>query len=286
MKRAAAIIGPTPSFVRWTIRHDCKFRQLDETNQPYEAFRQLRNLREVSLGRIENRICHNFCIRSADDQKAETARGFPVDEVLVFFGTPDQIDIACHSCPANAAKYREGNAVKPFWAGCYGWMKSKTDSLDLVNEFDSIADETFASLPRANRNWYRVWQVQHWANSELAILSQIFRSLPDETVSQSDDLADLCDAIAICVAHQLVLETELLPAGSSDGNQWTLEAHCSVCKKESKESKGTCQECGMKGTWKPDTRRRVLGLRPYMILKDIIGWEQTEQLLKEFNNSR
>ena len=52
MKRAAAIIGPTPSFVRWTILQPCPFRQIDDSH-PYEAFRQLRNLREVSLGLIE-----------------------------------------------------------------------------------------------------------------------------------------------------------------------------------------------------------------------------------------
>ena len=64
MKRAAAIVGPTPSFVRWAIRYECPYRQNETVDLPWATFRQLRSLREVSLGYQEQRVVDGFCIHA------------------------------------------------------------------------------------------------------------------------------------------------------------------------------------------------------------------------------
>ena len=284
MKRAAAIIGPTPSFVRWTILQPCPFRQIDDSH-PYEAFRQLRNLREVSLGLIENRVQQGFCIHATQNQTAEEARGFPVDEILAFFGTQDEIENTCGQCAANAAKHRSLNAPETQWAGCYGWMRSEQDSINLVNIFNSIAVDHFIGLPPAKQNWFRVWQNERWQEDQLAVLNRLLQQLPLSIIDKHGDLADFCDAVATCHNNQLDLATELVPAGISDAIHWKIEPHCSICKFESARSQDRCEQCGQTGTWTASSKRKVLGLRPYMILKDIIGSKQTEELIKQFHST-
>ena len=287
MKRAAAIIGPTPSFVRWTILQPCPFRQIDDNNQPYDAFRQLRNLREVSLGLIENRIQKGFCIHATQNNSADSARGFPVDEILTFFESQKNVENTCGNCIANAAKYRIANPPATQWAGCYGWMRSEHDSISLPEVFNTIPDDHFEGLPPANRNWFRVWQTEIWEKKQLEILNRLLQQIANSSsiTDPFGDWDDFCDAVSICHKNQLKLATELIPSGCSDAIQWKIEPHCSICKFESTQPTNQCEQCGVTGSWTACSKRKVLGLRPYMILKDIIGLEQTEILLKQYHAS-
>jgi hypothetical protein len=138
-------------------------------------------------------------------------------------------------------------------------------------------------LPAANKNWFRIWQIQRWDGNRLKTLNSLLTEL---TSTDNADFEDLIDAVKTCLQNDLILETELIPSGHSDGIKWTLAAHCKLCKFETETSFKDCPQCGGKGTWVASSNRKVLGLRPYMILKDIIGSEGTQRLLDEFKNNR
>ena len=141
-------------------------------------------------------------------------------------------------------------------------------------------------LPAANDNWHRIWQVQRWDEYNLSELKSIFSALPQKTIVECPELADLKDAIQTSVANNLTLETELIPSGNSDGIKWTLAAHCHICKFESTDATKVCIQCGQPNTWVPAASRKVLGLRPYMVLQNIIGLEDTEQLLQTYHQEK
>jgi len=63
MKRTAAILGPTPPFLRWTIALPCPLRDLEaKTSLPDVTFRQLRSLRALSVGETQSRVKEGFCL--------------------------------------------------------------------------------------------------------------------------------------------------------------------------------------------------------------------------------
>jgi hypothetical protein len=276
MKRSVAIVGPTPSFVRWAIRHACPLRQIDVENLPDATFRQLRILRELSLARIEKRVFKGICFHSTMIDDPDTARGFFEDEVADFFGGIPQISNCCNACCANAAELsREDPADKPkVWAGCFGWLPSKFEAFDYVAEFHS-----------KSANWFAIWRCQQWNSSNLYgllnILDQVRR-----TISNDTNLRELAAAARTCMTNQLILETELVPSGRSDGLHWTINSHCPDCKFEMSESDRHCPECGKSGAPNRTAKRNVLGLRPYMFLKHLIGQENAEQRLREYRGFR
>ena len=103
MKRSVAIFGPTPQFVRWAIAHPCPLRSLDLEKLPDTTFRQLRGIRELSNGVVENRIVESICLHpDSTSADVESARGFPAEEILEAFGSHEQVQECCGDCPANA----------------------------------------------------------------------------------------------------------------------------------------------------------------------------------------
>ncbi|MFK7770169.1 MAG: hypothetical protein AB8B55_23365 [Mariniblastus sp.] len=119
MKRSVAIFGPTPQFVRWAIARECPLRMMDIDNLPDTTFRQLRGLRELSNGLIENRVLDDICVHpDSSSNDIAAARGFPTEEILQTFGDAEFVKSCCDNCPANAvSNQRDG-----IWAGCYGWL--------------------------------------------------------------------------------------------------------------------------------------------------------------------
>ncbi len=297
MKRAAAITGPTPSFVRWAIRYECAFRTPVADDLPYQTFRQLRSLREVSMGRLEERIVDGYCIHPDHHHEAENVRGFPVAEVLRLFGDEADVQSTCGACPANAIG-KPNNAAQSVeqggevWAGCYGWVRSQSESCNLVDAFERAMDnrqfEFASNFNHATHVWFRLWQTNCWAGDQLVGLNRILWSVRANLGSADgfSDLANLHSAAQACLDKSLVLETELIPAGYSDGLHWRIESHCSRCRCELPDDARKCGECGREGLAVSATKRKVLGLRPYMLLKDILGIKETENLLAQFRKMK
>ncbi len=276
MKRSVAIVGPTPSFVRWAIRHACPLRQIDVENLPDATFRQLRNLRELSVARIEQRVFKGICFHSTMIDDPATARGFFEDEVCDFFGGSSQINKCCNDCCANAVEMSRDDPpdTPKVWAGCYGWFPSKFETFDYIAEFQS-----------ASANWFAIWRCQQWTSSNLHSLLKILDEV-QRTVSNDTNLRELAAAAKTCMSNQMVLETELVPSGHSDGLHWMINSHCPDCKSEMPEDVRQCPECGKSGAPNRTAKRNVLGLRPYVYLKHLIGEENTKKRLLEYKDFR
>ena len=127
MKRTAAILGPTPAFLSWTIARNCSLRS-DAPRKPVDAaFRELRTLRAIAVGEIERRVVEGFCLHP-DTAEVETdeVKGFPVDEVYAAFGGQESACGECRGCVANvgvSAAELESTGPNAFSkAGCFGWL--------------------------------------------------------------------------------------------------------------------------------------------------------------------
>ncbi len=292
MKRTAAIVGPTPSFVRWAIRYDCPFREPESRDLPWQTFRQLRALRELSIGFREGRIIDGICLHPQFNQHAETARGFPVDEILAHFADASVVQKTCGCCPANAAQRWSSDhahdSPSACWAGCYGWMPSIMEGLNIARLFDQMADgqtpHPLSGFPAARDAWFRIWQICVWDPSRLQVVAKLIRQVQaaEEAAAANPDLTNLRSAFESCVENELVLETELVPRGMSDGVHWQLEPHCRVCASEKLNAVRICGQCGHDGRSPPAVKRKVLGLRPYLLLKDLMGNRAAEELVLRF----
>lgn len=272
MKRSAAIIGPTPGFLRWAIWHSCRLRELDDADQfdsqlPDTTFRQLRGVREISVARLENRIFEDFCVHpQATSREPESALGFPITEVSDPYGGTEPINEACRGCPANAiAAHQPGLA-----AGCFGWLPVDTNfdlegltrgesvartgsisdapSSDLIERVEqSVAQLQLEKLIKQNflvtrPAWYGFWSSVILTQEQLAVVEPLFAhvlaSKDAESISDSKDskwrteLIRFVDAVSSCRRNRLALHVEFMPAGFSDGVSWKIPQHCGYCKFE------------------------------------------------------
>jgi len=200
MKRACAIQGATPSFIRWAISYDCPLRELHPQRLPETTFRQLRSLREISVAKLANRVHQGFCWHpSASPASPQQALGFPVDEVVELVGGEPFVEQLCLPCPANAKSCSSDFT----WAGCYGGLASDLsidfaqllrgeyqhrtlaptpDSVNLmmivqdlikrgkVSSFPHIADFDHDEL-----NWYSLWLQSPVATPRLEWLVELFK---------------------------------------------------------------------------------------------------------------
>ncbi|MEM9410106.1 MAG: hypothetical protein AAGA30_03265 [Planctomycetota bacterium] len=275
MKRAAAILGSTPSFVRWAIRHPCSLRQLTDKDLPNQSFRQLRSIRELSIAKIENRIINDICIHPENYHSGDTIRGFPIAEITSLYESFESLEKNCKECPANAVGHESEGQVL---AGCYGWLLSRDQDIDWITQFETKTIEAPLSsdeLPQGTRNWFQIWQRRSWYGQYANRLYEFLKSISMGSKTPTAML-DLIRAAEQCSQHQMTLETELIPAGFSDGLTWRIESHCSNCRCEAGMGK-SCPECGSRQIH-PETKKKVLGLRPYMLLKSILGPKHADEL--------
>ncbi len=283
MKRSVAILGPTPPFVRWAILHECSLRQLESENLPDVTFRQLRGLRELSVGMLECRVWEGICIHpDATSAAPKQALGFPINEVIDAYGDEQFVASCCTNCPANSvARDQPG-----IWAGCYGWLptsadfsfeisskhsrrtrsetsaaqrptkaRGESDQLlvdlleDVVQQHALIA-EMHALFPETSPRWYGIWQNQQLNSQQVEFLIRVFEALVAQVSSMTPgsfgftfDLLRFLSALRCCREHSLELHVDLIPPGISDGTTWTQFAHCPTCKCALKYGEPATQIC-------------------------------------------
>lgn len=323
MKRSVAIFGPTPQFVRWAIWHPCQLRDPDSANLPDITFRQLRGLREFSIGLIEDRVFEGICVHpDATSDRAANAMGFAGHEVLDAHGNEAIVANCCGRCPANALQeHRPG-----IWAGCYGWLpgtssfcfettlkstntsKDVSDSretgesdFDVVQLLDESIDESNKAAQiddlfmKTSPRWYGIWADSILSGNRINLLLEVFdqivlrsASAIDHPSNMSTDLVSFRDALQRCAKHDLNMHVELIPPGYSDGQTWTLADHCPDCKSEMPEGKRqkTCPACGRNGSPHGARKSKVLGLRPYVQLAGIMGESKTAEFLRRYESRR
>ena len=313
MKRSVAITGPTPQFVRWAIEKDCGLRDLTPTRLPVSTFQQLRGVRAIALGEAEGRTFKGFCFSGSLDKGSpvENVKAIPIDEVLSLFGSETAISAECLGCSANAKGVSD-----VAWAGCFGFLAAdpcwspESSSPDFpiretwVGLFDSAIAELdvqiLESWNKRPQNWYGVWQTQVFEEQELENLQILLSRIAKlksvnhhrmsrervEPVSAIEQFTQLTNAVSQCHEHGLKLHCELVPAGFSDGISWIIQSHCGVCKISREPGSQRCKCCGSTSCPIPPKRSKVLGDRPYLLLHQIIGLQQTADLFHEYLNFR
>lgn len=335
MKRSVAILGPTPQFVRWAIWHPCSLRHLDQENLPDDTFRQLRGVRELSNGLREDRVFENICVHPlASSENPDDALGFPKNEVLDVFGTQAFVTDCCRDCPANASGIRRPD----IWAGCYGWLPATDDSRfdgvpsrasenksrDRPQETDGVRidyvrhlDEAIGSLGlnsqaddlfmKTSPHWFGIWHSKTLTGDQVNFLVTVFCEMVELSKKNShqaiesdgkSNLTQFRDALESCQKHSLRLHVELIPPGFSDGQVWTLAAHCPDCgcsvshidrnspQKSNRQQQRVCSACGRTGCPAGEQKNKVLGLRPYVRLDGIMGGPNTQAFLRRFELRR
>ena len=325
MKRSVAILGPTPQFVRWAILHSCPLRQIDQENLPDTTFRQLRGLRELSVGIIEDRVLERICIHpDASSQTPMSALGFPIAEALDAYGDQEFIAECCERCCANAYALDEPGV----WAGCYGWLpasdqfsfeitsnnrnkasskpRSATQTNESKNEFPEMLDEIVKDSGRTEEadrlfqktspRWYGIWQAIRLDRHQIEFLRGVFDEMVSRVSTQvagvskpHTDLVRFRNALTACSRNALELHVELIPPGISDGINWTQFAHCPACKHKMKsDSQGvqTCPACKRQGNAHGERKGKVLGLRPYVNLCSVLGKSRTIEVLQQIETRK
>ena len=288
MKRTAAVLGPTPPFLRWAIEHDCDLRDLDVDNLADQTFRQLRNVRELSKGYRENRVLEDICVHPAPIGDTSLVRGFHTDEVFDFFGDAPSLSDRCGNCDANC------NAnLQTDWAGCFGMLPvdlnftfGHTAKAQVMPTDDLIALVDLAL--REDNGFYHLWPQKWFEKQAVAKLASIFNAVLLQR-PQHVRLRQFSDACRRCADHDMRLFVEFVPGGFSDGVHWKLNRACENCRYQSQtpREKGTpCPVCKNRHPDDAGRKAKVLGLRPYLLLERVLGKTQTQEFVARYEQQR
>ena len=309
MKREAAVLGPTPQFVRWAVARACPFRDLNLDELPRTTFHQLRGLDAVAQAVVENRYHagYGFARSTQPTTALDAVKAIPIREVLRSYGLPDLLDQHCGHCPANGRIMRSLETEREMsvserrgrWAGCFGylsadpaWAPSLSQEAFSIDEvvvqrtdcFISNYLEKFRTLfPDNLQNWFGLWQNSRFVGPRLAFLIPLFeqlQSLPGACEEYLQEVQKLVSASVQAEEADLPIHFELVPAGCSDGLHWEIHSHCRNCKFPKSNAK--CRNCGDNTKEIAKKKSKVLGHRPYLRLVDIVGRPRAEQLVREY----
>ena len=310
MKRSVAVLGKTPSFLRWAIEHPCSLRDCDVDNLADATFRQLRSVTELSHGIDEGRVFENICIArdsaiTIGDEDFGSILGFPADEVYDLYGDAEALSAECHDCPANCQPMEQS----PRWAGCYGWLPTvlsfsfdqsvkltpgpHDDLVHLINQIYFEMATTPAILPplptaRA-QPFYLFWRCSWIDPSMLNCMHQIFERAVD-LVPGHIELSRFAQAIESASAAKLRLFVELVPRGESDGVHWRRNAACTLCGFDGEVSNesfsAVCAGCGTDAARGNFRKSKVLGRRPFLNLEKVLSPQGAIEFAQRYRQSR
>ncbi len=265
MKRQVAITGPTPEFLRWSIRQLCPLRADTDLASVDQTEKRLRAIRAAGTARQAESVYEGIACRRIDGQW----KGFRIEEVFGLWDGEAVVQEMCGSCPANV-----GPADVPL-AGCHGWLRPIDDQPWSRHIEDTLHESLRLNIEQhflpTRPVWYGLWARGELNSRQLSILHQVFSCLDKSDVGRYEEVTALCRAIDVCLAHGQLLDVELIPAGHSDGLTWTIQPHCDRCKAAFGTEQSGCRVCGKAGRGHPEIKRKVLGLRPWVDLSQVIG---------------
>ncbi len=315
MKRAAAIIGSTPAHLRWALGINCPWRRADHRSVAESTARQLRIPQEFAIARRQNRIFDGWCFRDTIPLTAkQEVWGFNVSETLRPFGGLDHLASTCHHCPANAGCCKplvsnQPNTESEFFpsalAGCFGWVRDTDDLGSMPNSANHCVDhwsrQFEMSIDRIGKTgewseafiataplWFGIWCRSPLNSSQLDLLCEIGSQWPTENVpgQHTSDWQELFQAIGAASRESLPLHVEWVNAGHSDGVHWRLPGFCPNCRAPREENNRVCVVCGNAQVSEPSRIRKVLGLRPYIDLRRVLGESAAYDLHRKFLQTR
>lgn len=309
MKRQAAITGPTPPMVLWTLLVDCPLRDLTRSPAATAASVQLRGLREWSRARSEGRIRNGICLHENCDSGAGNNTqqiqaewlGFPEAEPFAVFGGQERVTEICGRCPANVASENGGVA------GCWGVIpfaspdgEKETTELrlgtgqrlvvaDLPTWFDRVLGNgntraEFRNLfPESSPAWYGIWIGEEWNRVQVEWMAGFLESNQSELPTR--ELHQFAAAAVSAHIHKLRLCYDRVPAGCADTVDWHLQPHCGRCG-WLHNSRQPCPCCGETRAPMPEQRKKVMGLRPWLRMAQLYGPEASSRIVEEFQQTR
>lgn len=298
MKRAAAILGPTPPFIRWAIEAPCPFLRTagaDSSRNPAQSrWRQLRSLKEVAQARAEGRVHAGYCFAST--ASATNVIGVQIEEVTAPFGGSERVEKSCRLCPANPSPH-PGR-----WAPCTGIFPLITPSETLqetkrawTEQLSSLDKTITASLDCLNMpedwprplSWFLAWQGPAIVSNRVQIARRVLEVSNERFPHALREGAELLAALDHAGRHSLKVWIESVPIGWSDGQTWHLPAHCQNCGAEwNGPGRGDCASCGSSACYQAERRLKVLGLRPFIQLSQVLGSEPARQLFADYQATR
>jgi hypothetical protein len=272
VKRQVAILGPTPEFVRWSIRQTCPLRQDTDLASVDQTEKRLQAVREAGLATARGEVYEGIAIRRMQGR----LRGFRVHEVFEMFGGEDRVRECCGGCLAQVP----GPEDEPSLAGCFGWLPRTCNGDDLGQRMQATLDanrrKQFADMfLETNPVWYGLWAAGSLQDRRLRLVSEWFRQagrsakLPPSAIRFST-------VLQVCLDRQMTLDVELIPPGHSDGLDWTIGPHCPACKAPFGDGQTGCRVCGKSGQGHPRIRRKVRGLRPWVDLRRVLEAKSLE----------
>lgn len=306
MKRTAAIIGPTPAHLRWALEHACPWRRHEQRAYAESAARQLKILQEYSLARQQGRWFGGWCFRDPMPLNADQpVWGFSVNESLAPFGGLAHAEKVCGNCPANNSRAIDPNTRA--LASCFGWLQAmdvrpgqeSQDQTKIVTQWSAAIQSRLESAQGLLNDWERLFPVTKtkWygivAGSPLSA-RQIELLLKVLSIADSADALlgipgewqQFLQAMDRAWQGKLPLHLEWINAGISDGLNWSLPSFCPGCKAPRPEAQASCYECDNRRHPEPERRRKVLGMRPYVDLRRVLGDLQAYKLHSQYLKSR
>lgn len=298
MKRAAAILGPTPPFIRWAIEAPCPFLRMPSANNPRNPaqtrWRQLRSLKEVSRAQAEGRVHSGYCFST--EASALNVIGVQISEVTTPFGGEERVEANCLKCPANPQPdFRR-------WAPCGGILPlvpARETSLETEHAWAEqlnwlnhriAADSGDWGGPEKSpgpANWYLAWLGPSLESDHLKFAVQVLDLSVERFRHAVLEQAELRAALEHAVRHGMKVWIEPVPIGWSDGQNWHLPAHCKNCGAIwSGPGAGNCSSCRSASSYQAKRRLKVLGLRPFVQLASVLGNEAAQTLFAEYQSAR
>lgn len=307
MKRQAAITGPTPPMIQWTLMVDCTVRDLTKMPPAIAASRQLRGLLEWSRAKSERRIRNGICLHENCDSKSESESGkmpnewmgFPEAEPFTVFGGQLRVLETCGNCPANVC----GNDV----AGCWGvipfagpdWDCDQVKELhlgtgqrlavtDLPGWFERLLERNdlktrFNDLfPVTSPRWYGIWIGSEWSPEQVDWMAEFLESNRAEI--PTEEISRLAAATVAAREHRLRICFDRMAAGNSDSVAWTLQLHCGRCGWP-QNTRSHCACCGEHRAPMPEQRKKVMGLRPWLRLDQLYGPDEAARIVEDYQQS-
>ncbi len=282
MKRSAAVVGPTPPFIAWSIRHPCALKADIDPHNPQSIERSLRALRDAGESIATGRQIEGLAFQAILDVDGPV-RVASIAEVSAPFGGWSAVIDCCNGCVANL------NSTGQV-ANCFGWLSQEEKGIEWLNRPSSEPVATRGQILNAaeierqvcgigfhvtDPLWYGLWIKSEVSANQFASLLSLFEQ---HTVANQKPCAvsQFVDALRVCASHEMILDIRSFPSGFSNGITWTLGPHCPDCKAAMPPLAKGCKVCLRSGSPHPPIKRKVRGHRPFVDLDQ--RYEQTEAL--------
>lgn len=281
--------GPTPEFLRWSIRRDCALREGFVEFAPAQVERWLRSLRTLGEAARQRRELDGVCFPTTLDQPpgpAGPTLAFRASDALDPWQLAALSDSPCRECPAHVVPTHSEAA------GCFGLVDWTSVAGELHNAVDAVRTDPGAPLEwdaafvPTTPAWYGLWCQSPLSAAQLTGLAGLLERLLARGTIWAGVFGALSRAIAEACQRGWLIDVEFCPAGRVTGRQWEVTSHCARCKAAADARQRLCPVCGWEGLALPARRRLARGNRPWRPLAEFLSPDRAADLVRRYLESR